>query len=61
MINWLGVNGYPIDYIISCNPKPFSHVAPSIRPEQTIMMSAFLLNLPLNQTNQRLFFCKINF
>lgn len=47
MINWLGVNGYPIDYIISCNAKPFSHVAPSIRPEQTIMMSAFLLNLPL--------------
>ena len=47
MINWLGKNGYPIDYLVTCNPKPFTQVAPSTRPEQTIFMSSFLLNIPL--------------
>ena len=47
MINWLGKKGYPIDYLVTCNPKPFSEVAPSSRPQQTIAMSSFLLNIPL--------------
>jgi len=47
IINWLGKNGYPIDYLVTCNPKPFTQVSPSVRPEQTILMSSFLLNIPL--------------
>jgi len=45
-INVLGKQGYPITYIITCNPCPYNTEDCSMRPQQTIMMSAFMLNIP---------------
>lgn len=47
-INNLANNGYPISYIISCQPDPYikNNGAGSMHPEQTISGASFLLNLP---------------
>jgi len=46
-INLLAQQGYPISYIISCNPCPFNSSDPSMREIQTIGMASFMLNIPL--------------
>lgn len=45
-INVLAKDGYPISYIITCNPCPYDTSDPSMRPEQTIGLASFLLNIP---------------
>ena len=46
-VNQLASEGTPISYIISCNPSPFNTQDPSMRPQQTIMVTAFMLNIPM--------------
>jgi|688.fasta_scaffold187138_2 hypothetical protein len=46
-VNQLASEGTPISYIISCNPSPFNTADPSMRPQQTIMVTAFMLNIPM--------------
>jgi len=45
-INLLAKDGYPISYIVSCNPCCYNTSDPSIRATQTVMMSSFMLNIP---------------
>ena len=46
-INGLANQGYPISYIVTCNPCDFSTLDASTRPQQTIMPAAFCLNIPM--------------
>ena len=46
-VNQVASEGTPISYIISCNPSPFNTQDPSMRPQQTIMVTAFMLNIPM--------------
>jgi hypothetical protein len=46
-VNQLASEGTPISYIISCNPSPFNTQDPSMRPQQTIMVTSFMLNIPM--------------
>lgn len=49
-INNLGTNGFPITAIVTANPVMniiTSHDTPSMRPQQTIMLSSWILNIPL--------------
>lgn len=46
-INLLAKEGYPISYIITCNPCPYNSGDCSMRPEQTIGISSYLLNIPM--------------
>lgn len=45
-VNQLAKDGYPISYIVTCNPCPFNTLGQSMRPEQTISLSSFMLNIP---------------
>lgn len=45
-INTLAKEGFPISYIITCNPCSYITEDPSMRPQQTISMVSFLLNIP---------------
>ena len=47
LINQLNKIGYPISYIVTCNPCPWNTTDPSMRPQQTISMASFLLNIPM--------------
>jgi hypothetical protein len=47
IINQFAVNGYPISYMISSNPCPMNSGSPTMRPQQTLQMASFLLNIPL--------------
>lgn len=42
----LADKGYPISYIITCNPCPFNTQDPSVRPEQTMELISFMFNIP---------------
>jgi len=44
-INSLAIQGYPISYIVTCNPAPLND-SPSMRPQQTVAAASFLLNIP---------------
>ena len=46
-VNELAQNGYPISYIITCNPCGFNTSDPSMRPVQTASIISFILNIPL--------------
>jgi len=46
-INLLAKDGYPISYIVTCNPCPFNTSDPSMREFQTISMASFMLNIPM--------------
>ena len=46
-VNELAYKGYPISYIITCNPCPYNADDSSMRPEQTISMVSFMLNIPI--------------
>jgi hypothetical protein len=49
-INNLGIQGYPISAIITCNPimtYTTKHIDVSMRPNSTIMLSSWLLNIPM--------------
>jgi hypothetical protein len=49
-INNLGTNGFPITAIVTCNPNmdySANFTGISIRPQATIAISAWLLNIPL--------------
>lgn len=46
-VNELADQGYPISYLISCNPCPFNVPDPSMRNIQTITMVSFMLNIPM--------------
>lgn len=46
-INTLAESGFPISYIITCNPCGYNTQVQSMRPQQTIMMSTFMLDIPL--------------
>ena len=47
-INNLAKDGYPISYIITCQPDPYNknRGSGSMHPEQTISAASFLLNIP---------------
>jgi len=45
--NNLARNGNPISYIITCNPCPYNSFDKSMRPQQTMFMTSFMLNIPL--------------
>jgi hypothetical protein len=45
-INNLAKDGYPISYIITCQPLPYSTPSSGMHPEQTISGASFLLNIP---------------
>jgi len=52
-VNKLAEQGNPISYIITCNPCPYNSPSsgdsksdPSMRPQQTISMVSFMLNIP---------------
>jgi hypothetical protein len=42
----LAEKGYPISYIVTCNPCPFNTADPSNRPQQTIDLTAFMFSIP---------------
>jgi hypothetical protein len=46
-VNELAANGYPISYIITCNPCGYYTGDPSMRPVQTASIISFMLNIPL--------------
>lgn len=46
-VNELAEKGYPISYIISCNPCGFNTSDPSMRPIQTASIISYILNIPL--------------
>ena len=46
-INQLAKDGYPISYIVTCNPCPYNSADPSMRPMQTASMPSFMLNIPM--------------
>lgn len=46
-VNQLASVGTPISYIITCNPSPYNTSDPSMRPQQTIMLTSFMLNIPM--------------
>jgi len=46
-INQLANDGYPISYIVSCNPCPYNTDDPSMRPMQTASAASFMLNIPM--------------
>jgi hypothetical protein len=46
-VNELAENGYPISYIITCNPCGFNTSDPSMRPIQTASIISYMLNIPL--------------
>jgi hypothetical protein len=46
-VNELAEKGYPISYIISCNPCGFNTADPSMRPIQTASIISYILNIPL--------------
>jgi hypothetical protein len=47
-INKLARQDMGISYIITCNPKPYTSASTgSMRPEQTVMMASFMLNIPM--------------
>jgi len=46
-VNQLAQDGYPISYIISCNPCPYNTSNPSMREPQTVYPAAFMLNIPM--------------
>ena len=46
-INKLASDGYPISYIITCNPCAYNTPNPSMRPEQTIALTSCMLNIPM--------------
>jgi hypothetical protein len=45
-INNLAKDGFPISYIITCQPLPYNTVSSVMYPEQTISAASFLLNIP---------------
>ena len=46
-VNELAEKGYPISYIITCNPCPNNSSDPSMRPIQTASIVSFILNIPI--------------
>lgn len=46
-VNELGKKGFPISYIVTCNPCSLIEVEPSMRPQQTISMVSTMLNIPM--------------
>jgi hypothetical protein len=46
-VNELAQNGYPISYIITCNPCAFNTSDSSMRPVQTASIISFFLNIPI--------------
>lgn len=46
-VNKLANEGYPISYIITCNPCPYFTEDSSMRPVQTVSMVSFMLNIPI--------------
>lgn len=46
-INNLGINGYPISYIVTSNPCPLTTCNASMRPMQTVQFASALLNIPM--------------
>lgn len=46
-VNQLASEGTPISYIITCNPSPYNTSDASMRPQQTIMLTSFMLNIPM--------------
>jgi len=46
-VNKLAAAGTPISYIVTCNPCPYNTSDASMRPQQTISMVSFMLNIPM--------------
>ena len=46
-VNELAAAGKGISYIVTCNPCPYKSSDPSMRPQQTISMVSFMLNIPM--------------
>ena len=46
-VNHLATTGYPISYIVTCNPCPYNSSDPSMRPVQTASIISFMLNIPI--------------
>ena len=46
-VNKLATAGTPISYIITSNPCPYYTQSLSMRPQQTIMLTSFMLNIPM--------------
>lgn len=46
-VNQLGQRGFPISYIVTCNPCPYNTSDPSMRPQQTISLTSVMLNMPM--------------
>lgn len=47
IINQFAAAGYPISYIVTCNPCGYNTGSSTMRPQQTISMASFLLNIPM--------------
>lgn len=45
-VNQLASKGFPISYILTCNPCAYKTSDASMRPQQTISLSSFMLNIP---------------
>jgi hypothetical protein len=46
-VNQLAADGTPISYLVTCNPCAYNTADSSMRPEQTIAMVSFMLNIPM--------------
>jgi hypothetical protein len=46
-VNQLAAAGTPISYLVTCNPCAYNTADSSMRPEQTIAMVSFILNIPM--------------
>lgn len=46
-VNKLAKDGYPISYIVTCNPCPYNTKDPSMRPVQTISQVSYMFNIPI--------------
>lgn len=46
-VNKLALSNTPISYMITCNPCPYNSGDPSMRTQQTIMMTCYMLNIPM--------------
>lgn len=46
-VNQLAKSGYPISYILTCSPCTYNKQNPSMRPQQTLELTSFMLNIPI--------------